>query len=279
MTQKPPRNEHELELRLVRLMGMNNAKMLIARSLMANAIVGQFLPLGSVLKGGSSLRFRYGSGFSRNTMDFDTARSGDLDEFIKLFRDSLAEGWNGFSGTARILERGNPPHVPFDYVMQPIDVKLTYRNNPWCSVRLEVSHGEIGAADESETPPLLDEVLNLFENMGLPAPHPVPLMPLEHQLAQKLHAVSEPGDRNRRAHDLIDIQIIFSHAEIDHHRLNSICEKLFQFRKRHHWPTPVVKRPDWDGLYLAQKRSINVLPTCDEAISYVNKLIEKISKA
>ena len=279
MAPKPPRNEHELELRLVRLMGMDNAKMLIARSLMANAIVGQFLPSGSVLKGGSSLRFRYGSGFSRNTMDFDAARSGDLDEFIKCFRESLANGWNGFSGTARILERGNPPNVPFDYVMQPIDVKLTYRGNPWCSVRLEVSHSEVGAADESETPPLQDEILNLFENMGFPVPHPVPLMSLEHQVAQKLHAVSEPGDRNRRAHDLIDIQIILSNAEIDLHRLNLICGELFRFRKRQHWPTPIVKRPDWDSIYLAQKRNIDVLPTCDEAISFVNKLIEKISNA
>ena len=91
--------------------------------------------------------------------------------------------------------------------------------------------------------------------------------------------MSEPGDRNRRAHDLIDIQIILSNAEIDLHRLNLICGELFRFRKRHHWPTPIVKRPDWDSIYLAQKRNIDVLPTCDEAICFVNKLIEKISNA
>jgi len=276
MEQKPPRNEHELELRLVRLMGMDNAKMLVVRSLMANAIVGQFLPSGSVLKGGSSLRFRYGSGFSRNTMDFDAMRSGDLDEFIKSFRDSLKEGWNGFSGTARILERGNPHNVPFDYVMQPIDVKLTYRNNPWCSVRLEVSHSEVGAADESDTPPLQGEILDVFERMGFPSPRPVPLITLEHQLAQKLHAVSEPSERNRRAHDLIDMQIIFGNEKIDLHRLKMICEKLFLFRKRQPWPTPVVKRQDWDGIYTEQKRNISVLPTCDEAIDWANTVIDRI---
>ncbi len=260
-------------------MDMDNARMLEARSLMANAIVGQFLPVGAVLKGGSSLRFRYGSGFSRNTIDFDAARSGDLDGFIRDFRAALGRGWNGFSGTARILERGNPPNVPFEYVMQPIDVKLTYRSNPWCSVRLEVSHSEVGAADEPETPPLQDEVLNLFRDMGFPVPVPLPLMSIEHQLAQKLHAVSEPGERNRRAHDLIDIQIIMTNAKVDLHRLKGICEQLFRFRKRHPWPTAVVKRPDWDGIYLGQKRNLEVLPTCDEAIASVNDLIDRIASA
>ena len=55
---KPPRNEHELELALVRLMGGDNGKMLSMRSMMASAIVGQFLPDGAVLKGGGSLRRR-----------------------------------------------------------------------------------------------------------------------------------------------------------------------------------------------------------------------------
>ena len=44
-TNKPPRNEHELELRLVRLLGNDNSRMLAMRTMMANAIAGQFLPV------------------------------------------------------------------------------------------------------------------------------------------------------------------------------------------------------------------------------------------
>lgn len=43
---KPPRNEHELELRLVRMLGNDNSRMLVMRTMMANAIAGQFLPKG-----------------------------------------------------------------------------------------------------------------------------------------------------------------------------------------------------------------------------------------
>ena len=38
---RPPRNEHELEIALVRLMRGDNGKMLSMRSMMANAIVGE----------------------------------------------------------------------------------------------------------------------------------------------------------------------------------------------------------------------------------------------
>lgn len=38
---RPPRNEHELELRLVRLMGNDNRRMLVMRNMMASAIVAR----------------------------------------------------------------------------------------------------------------------------------------------------------------------------------------------------------------------------------------------
>ena len=37
--------------------------------------------------------------------------------------------------------------IPFDYVMQPCDVKLKYLGIPWFTVQLEVGHNEIGDAD------------------------------------------------------------------------------------------------------------------------------------
>ena len=50
----------------------------------------------------------------------------------------------------------------------------------------------------------------LFARVGLPAPGRAPLMPLDHQVAQKLHALTGPGDRAR---DLVDLQLIAANAE------------------------------------------------------------------
>ena len=72
------------------------------RGQMANAIVAQMIGDG-VVKGGSGLRFHYGERFTRVTMDLDTAWKTGLDVFLKLLKERLAAGWNGFSGEVKVL--------------------------------------------------------------------------------------------------------------------------------------------------------------------------------
>lgn len=86
--------------------------------------------------------------------NLDTAWRTNLDAFLKDLRARLNVGWNGFSGEIRILRQGSPKDVPFEYVMQPCDVKLKYLGKPWYTVQLEIGHNEIGDADESPRPPL-----------------------------------------------------------------------------------------------------------------------------
>ena len=63
-------------------------------------------------------------------MDLDTAWRTGLDDFLKDLRNRLEAGWNGFGGDVRVLRQGVPVGVPFDYVMQPCDVKLHYLGRP-----------------------------------------------------------------------------------------------------------------------------------------------------
>ena len=200
---KQPHNEHELELALTRYVGSNIAA-IECRDIMAGVILGQMLPTGSVVKGGTSMRLRLGPERSRVTADFDTARSIDLDAYIKDLRTRLEAGWCDFTGEVFIRKQGSPSGIPFEYIMQPLDVKLAYRNHPWCTVRLEVGHNELGDADESETRKLPPKILGIFDALNLPKPKPIPLMPIPFQIAQKLHGVSQPG--SSRVRDLIDLQ-------------------------------------------------------------------------
>ena len=94
MTNKPPHNEHELELALVRRAGNSNSRAQADRMTMANAIVGQMLGEGVAVKGGSSLRFRYGSEKSRFTMDFERINLSHVGRICKiLFRYSDTLTW------------------------------------------------------------------------------------------------------------------------------------------------------------------------------------------
>lgn len=149
---KQPHNEHELELAIVRRAGNSNAKAVRDRMVMANAIVGQLLGEGVAVKGGSSMLLRYGSDNARFTEDFDTTRRIDLDVFLKGLRKRLEDGWCGFTGMLDILPQANPRGVLFDYVMQPIRIRLSYRGKSWCSVNMEMTLGSAcGFAVDSPT--------------------------------------------------------------------------------------------------------------------------------
>lgn len=132
------------------------------RVLMANAIVAQMIGDG-VVKGGSGLRFRYGEVKTRATMDLDTPWRSDLDSFLNSLRGRLAEGWNGFSGDIRVLRQASPKSIPFEYVMQPCEVKLSYHLRPWFTVQLEIGHNEIGDADECEMISVPDVLAELVD--------------------------------------------------------------------------------------------------------------------
>lgn len=276
---KPPRNEHELELRLVRMLGNDNSRMLVMRTMMANAIAGQFLPNGAILKGGGSLRYRFGCLFTRNTIDFDTTRRGDLDAFLTEFKRSLEAGWNGFSGQLVILPQASPSGVPFDYVMQPVDLKLQYKGQAWCTVNLEISHDEANATDECDMALPPADVLDMFHDLGLPTPKPIALITLEHQISQKLHGASGLSEHNQRAHDLIDLQVMMRSEVVDLKKVRSICHQLFAQRRLQPWPTLIKARKGWSQIYDAQKKNLSVLETVDEAIAWANELIARIDNA
>lgn len=242
----------------------------------ANVIVGQLLPDG-VVKGGSSLMFRYGGECTRYTRDIDTARKMELDEYINRLDASLAEGWNGFTGKLVAVEPPKPKAVPPAYVMIPFDIKLSYCGRPWQTIRIEVGHNEIGDADTSEEC-LPAELAEVFDELSFPRPNPLPVMDLDYQIAQKLHAVSEPG--SERAHDLIDLQLINKYSQLDLADVREKCVRLFNYRRSQVWPPKVTTGESWNAVYdgaLATMRDKSaILANVDDAVVWVNDFISRI---
>ena len=246
------------------------------RAIIADVVIGQMLP-DCVVKGGSSLKLRYGAEHTRFTLDFDTASKLDVESFIKAARENLARGWNDFTGTMGIERPASPKGIPAEYIMQPFLVRLSYRGKSWCSVRLELSHNEIGDADEGETAPIASDILRLFEELGFPKPQNIPLMPLRFQIAQKLHGLSAPG--STRVRDIIDLQLIMRNSNVALPQIKPICERLFAYRKCHAWPPTITKGGGWEEQYGAQKFALPVLPSVDEAIAWANDLVRQIASA
>ena len=271
MSDRSPNSRRNLDLAIERAFGDRENALRVRRT-MANVIVGQMLPEG-VIKGGSALKIRYGMQATRFSKDFDAARVSDINDFVDALEDALAEGWAGFTGHVVPRNPAHPKGVPPHYVMQPFDVKLSYKGKPWVTVPLEVGHDEIGDADDPERG-ISDDVVDLFRALNLPEPCPVPLMRLEYQVAQKLHALSAPhGDR---AHDLVDLQVIVSNSKIDLARTKATCQRLFAYRRQQVWPPEIAKGEGWDGLYEAASLGLDVAPDVDHAVTWANELVRSI---
>ena len=270
----PPNSRVNLDKAIERLFG-NYERGTEIRSIMANTIVGQLLPEG-VVKGGTSLKLRYGDQCTRMTTDFDLACKGAVSSFVNELAGRLSEGWGDFTGTIVRRTPATPRDIPAEYVMKPFGVKLLYKGQSWCTVDLELGFNEIGDADEADYC-ISDEVVEIFSRLGLPLPKPIPLMKLEYQIAQKLHGATEPG--SRRAHDLIDLQLILAKTTIDFAKTNAICQRLFASRRMQPWPSFVTIGPDWQSIYEEESPPSGILADVDAAISWTNNLIRRISGA
>jgi hypothetical protein len=269
----PPASVRALEQRIRNLEG-NEGLAFRRRVGMALVVVGQMLPEGAI-KGGSAMALRYGRG-TRFTQDLDAARVHSLARFRTDFEESLAAGWAGFTG--RLVEKAapRPTGVPTAYVMQPFEVKLDYLGRPWCTVKFELGHNEIGDTDEPEYE-LAADLAGLFTEVGLEAPLPVPVMRADHQVAQKLHAVSDEG--SERARDLVDLQLLDRRERLDLVQVARTCVRLFDYRQRQAWPPTIVAGLGWETLYAEAAADLDVLVKIDEAVAWANAFVQRIAAA
>lgn len=243
----------------------------------ASTVVGQMLPDG-VVKGGTATKIRVGEAGSRYTPDFDASRSRNVtvDDYVEQLRDRLERGWSGFTGTVRVLER-QVEDVPPDYVMQQFEIQLAYQGRHWLTVEFELGHDEVGSTEDRDLR-IADDIVEIFATIGLEEPAPIPLMLVEHQVAQKLHActwVNPKTNRNDRAHDLVDLQILEQEETIDYAELREIGTRLFAARRAQAWPPTVVEYDDWDTIYAEAAEGLDVLPTVAEAVAWANDLIAR----
>lgn len=98
------------------------------------------------------------------------------------------------------------------------------------------------------------------------------VLPLHHQISQKLHACTEP--ESNRAHDLVDLQLLIPDADVQ--LVSETAQRLFRFRNHHTWPPELEAGPDWQGLYNEAAADLDVLPL-DEAVDWVNDYIHQLA--
>ena len=211
-----------------------------------------------LLKGGTLLQHRL-KATARTTKDVDGLIRGDLDQFILALEEALDEPWGPLTLRRGEVEVVNVPTK----IIKPrrFAIILELRGVTWRRIQFEVSPDEAGVSDEHETiePPPLG-------GFGLPDPDALVGIAMRFQIAQKLHAVSDPheppGSINDRARDVVDLLLLRdliattgmpTLAEV---REASVAvfearaaeaAKLGQLTRS--WPPILVAHPHWEGDY------------------------------
>lgn len=276
----PPSNLRSLETRIGNVARDRGRPLRRIQRAIANTVVGQMLP-PSVVKGGTAMKLRVGEAGSRFTPDLDAARATDLsiEDYLDELAAKLADGWGGFTGAVEEQDPPRPDGVPDDYVMRPFLIRLAFAGRHWLSVPFELGHDEIGSTRHPELR-IADDIIELFAMIGLDDPAPIPLLALDHQIAQKLHActsVNAATGGNERAHDLVDLQILAEEEDIDYAAVNATGRRLFAARRTQSWPPTVVAFDGWDMIYAAAADGLGVIDNVDDAVVWTNDFIARAS--
>jgi len=213
----------------------------------------------------------------RATRDLDATFRGVLNGLEAAVRNALSEPRNKFGFRVDV----EAPAPPF---MRRFRIHVTFReerfgrlmDRDFSNVKLEVSLYE-GSYQSPDLVPAFS-----LKPFGLEGPELLPCIPLTKQVAQKLHAATEPppeGKTNDRFRDLLDIALL-SALVPPTPALREICEETFAIRAKHVWPPEITMYAQWiEPLEQLAKEMGLPNESAAEIVQHVTEYIEQIAAA
>lgn len=241
-----------------------------------------------LLKGGALLQHRLHA-TARTTKDVDGLVRGDLDAFLLALEGALAEPWGPL-----MLRRGEVVVVNAPTkIIRPrrFDIIIEFRGVTWRRIQFEVSPDESGIGQDFEAiepPPL--------SGFGLPNPDTLAGITMRFQIAQKIHAVSDPHEPpdaiNDRARDVVDLLMLRDLAAETGSptlaEIRSAGAALFQARAEESqqlglparmWPPAVTGHAHWGHDYKRAAASASIDFSLDAAVVQINDWIAEVDRA
>ncbi|HBX82866.1 MAG: nucleotidyl transferase AbiEii/AbiGii toxin family protein [Propionibacteriaceae bacterium] len=238
-----------------------------------------------LLKGGTLLQHRLPRQ-SRATTDLDGLIRGDLDTFIDLLDHLLARPW----GPCQL--RRNPVElieVP-NRAIKPrrFDILVLLNGVTWRRVQVEVSADEGSAGTEDEEIPAPS-----LAGLGLPTPDHLTGLAMRYQIAQKVHAASDPHDppavENDRARDVVDLlllrDLISQTGQPSYAEVRAAILDIFAARAREAaalglsvrtWPTRITAHRHWGASFSRAAQSVELGLSLDEAVAQANTWLDEL---
>ncbi|MDR3359363.1 MAG: nucleotidyl transferase AbiEii/AbiGii toxin family protein [Bifidobacteriaceae bacterium] len=238
-----------------------------------------------LLTGGTLLQHRLGTA-ARATRDVGGLVRGDIEVFLARLDQVLKVLWGPLTLRRGDIEVINTPAK----TVKPrrFSVTLSLRGAVWRKVQVESSpdEGDAGAAqDQVDAPPLAA--------LGLPDAERLAGLKDRYQIAQKVHAATDPHEPpaqiNDRARDVVDLCLLGDLAQRSGRPTNAeiaaaICD-IFSFRAREaealgrsarRWPAQLIPYPHWADDYAAGAASARLCLALHEAVAEVNRWLDEI---
>ncbi len=241
-----------------------------------------------LLKGGTWLQHRLNVK-ARATKDIDGLVRGDIDTFLTELAPVLAMPWGPLT-----LRRGQVEIVDVPTrVIKPrrFNIHLQLRGVPWRRVQFEIAADEADIGQDMEV--VTPTPLNAF---GLPDPDLLAGIAMRFQIAQKIHAVSDPHDPptaiNERARDVADLLLLRDLTrEVGFPRLTEIrsasiavfaaraAEAVQLGRTPRPWPPTLTTHSHWNNDYQRAAATTDLPHSLSDAVTAVNAWITEIDQA
>lgn len=241
-----------------------------------------------LLKGGTMLQYRL-PGMSRTTRDIDGLVRGDFDLFLTELDKSFTEPWGPLTLVRGEVETIDVPHR----LVKPrrFDVTVLLSGVTWRRVQVELSsdEGHAGQAPEQIPSPSL-------AGFGLPTPEHLTSLSMRYQIAQKVHASTDPHDPpaliNDRARDAVDLLLLRDLIETSGQptlaEVRASIEDVFTTRALETeaaggspriWPARLTAHAHWGASFDKAAESAGLSATLADAVAGVNAWLERVERA
>lgn len=241
-----------------------------------------------LLKGGTMLQYRL-PGMSRTTRDIDGLVRGEIDLFLTELDQSLTELWGLLTLVRGEVATIDVPH----HLVKPrrFDVMVLLNGVIWRRVQVELSadEGSAGEAPEKILSPSL-------AGFGLPSPEHLTSMSMRFQIAQKVHASTDPHDPptlvNDRARDVVDLlmlrDLIEKTGQPTLATVRDAVEDVFTARaleavasggSPRTWPTLLTAHVHWGASFDQAAESAGLSVSLIDAVALVNEWLGQVERA
>ena len=228
-------------------------------------------------------------GMTRTTTDVDGLVRAIIDEFLAVLDPMLRQPWGPLTFRRGAVEVIDVPGK----IIKPrrFDMAVALNGVTWRKVQVEVSpdEGQAGQSDEQIDAPSL-------AGFGLPTPDYLVTLALRYQIAQKVHAATDPHEPpdfvNDRARDVVDLLLLrdltrltgepglvgIREAIVDIFDARA-AEAIATGRTPRYWPARLIAYPHWQTSCQKAAASAGVTLTPEEAVATLNAWLDEIDQA